>query len=397
MQEKVPSHELEDRMHRFRIQMDADHPGWEIAAIFWNINLYYFTGTMQDGMLLIPRDHEAALWVRRSYERARDESLFPQIRPMGSFRDAAREVKHLPGKMYLESEVVPLALMERFRKHFPFSAIESLDRQVAMLRSVKSTYEIALMERAGAIHQHVLEECAPGILREGMSEATFGSEIYSLLVEHGHQGIVRFGSFDTEIEVGQIGFGDSSLYPTRFNGPGGSRGLSPAAPVLGSRERKLRKGDLVFIDTACGVDGYQTDKTMTYMFGIPIPEEAIEAHHQCVEIQHRMVSLLRPGIAPSEIYTTIMESLDPGFLTNFMGFGNRKVNFLGHGVGLIADEIPVIAKGFDEPLQERMTIALEPKKGIPGIGMVGTEDTFVVTPRGGRSITGAHPGLIPVY
>ncbi len=383
-------------MHRFRIRMDADHPDWEIAAIFGNINLYYFTGTMQNGMLLIPRDHEAVLWVRRSLERARDESLFPQIRPMGSFQDAARETRHRFDRMFLEQEVVPLALMERFRKHFPFSSIGSLDRQVALLRSVKSTYELALMERAGAIHQQVLEECAPEILEEGMSEAAFGSEIYSLLVKHGHQGIVRFGSFNTEIEVGQIGFGDSSLYPTRFDGPGGSRGLSPAAPVLGSRERKLRKGDLVFIDTACGVDGYQTDKTMTYMFKTPLPEEAIEAHRQCVEIQHRMVSLLRPGNTPSEIYTAIMESLDPGFLENFMGFGHRKVNFLGHGVGLVADEIPVIAKGFDEPLQERMTIALEPKKGIPGIGMVGTEDTFVVTPRGCRSITGSHPGLMLV-
>jgi Xaa-Pro aminopeptidase len=80
-----------------------------------------------------------------------------------------------------------------------------------------------------------------------------------------------------------------------------------------------------------------------------------------------------------------------------MGFGDRRVNLLGHGVGLQVDEVPVIARGFDEPLQEGMAIALEPKKGIAGIGMVGIEDTFLVAPQGGRSITGHNPGLIPVY
>ena len=45
-------------------------------------------------------------------------------------------------------------------------------------------------------------------------------------------------------------------------------------------------------------------------------------------------------------------------------------------------------KGFDEPLQEGMVLAVEPKVGIPGVGMVGVENTFVVTPAGGVSITG---------
>ena len=80
-----------------------------------------------------------------------------------------------------------------------------------------------------------------------------------------------------------------------------------------------------------------------------------------------------------------------------MGFGNRKVKFLGHGVGLLIDESPVIAKGFDEPLQKGMVIALEPKKGIENLGMVGIENTFIVTAKGGECITGDNPGLIPVY
>ena len=41
-----------------------------------------------------------------------------------------------------------------------------------------------------------------------------------------------------------------------------------------------------------------------------------------------------------------------------------------------------------------MTLAIEPKKGIAEVGMVGNENTYVVTPDGGRSLTGDHPGLI---
>jgi Xaa-Pro aminopeptidase len=41
-----------------------------------------------------------------------------------------------------------------------------------------------------------------------------------------------------------------------------------------------------------------------------------------------------------------------------------------------------------------MVIALEPKIGIPGLGMVGVENTFEVTPGGGRSLTGQDFGII---
>ena len=79
-----------------------------------------------------------------------------------------------------------------------------------------------------------------------------------------------------------------------------------------------------------------------------------------------------------------------------MGFGARRANFLGHGVGLQIDEPPVLAEGFDEPLAGGMVLALEPKKGVPGVGMVGSENTYLVTPAGGRSLTGNSGELIMV-
>jgi Xaa-Pro aminopeptidase len=393
---KVPINELDDRMKRFRARMDKAQPGWKLAAITGKIPLYYFTGTMQDGLLLIPQDGDAVFWIRQSYERAVGESLFPNLRKMKSYRDVATGMGSLPSTVYLETDLMQIAQLQRMQKHLPFTTIKPVDEQVAAVRAVKSRYELSLMEHAGKIHRHVLEDCVPGMLAEGIDEVTFGCELYSLMVKEGHQGIIRFGGFN-EMLLGQIGFGTSSICPICVDTPGGVSGLHPSVPQMGSRERVLKKGDLVVIDIGCGYKGYQTDKTLSYMFGKPIPDEAIREHERCVAIQDQLAALLKPGAIPSEIYTDVMAGLEPAFLINFMGFGKHKVKFLGHGIGLWIDETPVIAQGFDEPLQEGMVFALEPKKGIPDVGLVGIENTFVVTPRGGRSITGTSKGLIEVY
>ena len=86
---KVPLAELTDRLNRFRVRMDKTQSGWEMAAITGKIPLYYFTGTMQDGLLLIAQDGEAIFWVRQSFERAAGESLFPDIRRLRGYVDIA--------------------------------------------------------------------------------------------------------------------------------------------------------------------------------------------------------------------------------------------------------------------------------------------------------------------
>jgi Xaa-Pro dipeptidase len=394
MNRQVPLAELNLRLERFRVQMDEVHPDWEMALVFRKVNLYYFTGTMCEGMLLIPRTDQAVFWVRRSIERAMDDSLFPNLRPMDSFRDAAASAGKLPDTVYLETEVVPLAFFQRLQKHFPFAKVQSLDAEIAAVRAIKSPWELALTRQAGQIHRAVLEDQVPGMLREGMSEVDLGVELFGALIAAGHQGVARFGMFDTEILLGHVSFGVNSLYPTSFNGAGGNVGVCPAVPLMGSRERKLHKGDLVYIDIGCGVDGYHTDKTMTYMFGADAPSEARIAHDRCVALQNLIAEQLRPGAIPAKLYKSVMERLDAEFQRNFMGYQTRRVKFLGHGVGLLVDEWPVIAEGFDAPLQEGMVLAVEPKKGVPGVGMVGIENTFEVTAQGGRNLTGDHPGLM---
>ncbi len=397
MNKQVPTSELISRMIRFRNRMNKQHPNWEMAVVFSKINLLYFTGSMPDGMLIIQREGKEILWVRRSLERTQNESLFEDIRPMNSYRDAAAAYTAFPKFIYMETEFVPLAMFERFQKHFPVSNYQSLDYDLSMVRAVKSQWELDYMRKAGTIHQKILEEEVPKMLYEGMSEVDLAAELYNKMLKSGHMGIARFSMFDTEMAIAQLGFGVSSLYPSNFNGPGGHFGMSAAMPGIGNRDKFLKKGDLVFVDMGLAVNGYHTDKTLSYQFGEKIPQTAVDIHKECVTLQYQIAELLKPGNRPSDIYETTIGGLNEKFLRNFMGFGSRQSKFLGHAIGLTVDELPVLAKGFDEPLEENMVFAIEPKKGVDGVGLMGIENTFVVTPSGGESITGSHEGLIEVF
>lgn len=393
---KVAKSELDERLSNFLALMSKTAIDWDTAFILGKVNQYYFTGTMQDGILIIKRTGDAFYCVRRSFERARYESDFDDIFAIENYRDAAAIAGADCGNVYIETEVVTFGITERLKKAFNIDKIASLDKIIMTIRSIKSPYELYWMEQSGKAHIDLLHNSIPPLLKEGMSETEFGTEVFREMMRLGYQGLSRFSMFQTEMVVGQIGFGDSSLVATNFDGPGGGHGMYPAVPVLGSREKRLKKGDLVFADIAFGINGYHTDKTQVFMFGAAPSADVVKAHEGCINVQRNTARLLRPGAIPATIYNDIMSGLSEDFKNNFMGFGSRKVKFLGHGVGLHIDEFPVIANGFKDGLIENMVIALEPKKGIEGVGMVGVEDTYVVTPEGGRCITGGGSEIIVV-
>ena len=390
----VTKQELLARIEKFRILMDTQNPDWNTAFIINRVNQYYFTGTMQDGMLIIKREGTVAYLVRKSFERAKAESPLDWVYPMENYKDAAELVGADCENAYFELEVVPVGMLNRIKKYFITHKIGSLDRAMLCLRAVKSAYELYFMEESGRQHKHFLEDIVPTLLVEGISEADFIAEAFSKMYKLGYHGVSRFSMFQIELVLGQIAFGDNSIKGTSFDGPGGLQGLSAATPFGGSRERFLKKGDLVFVDIGYGVNGYHTDKTQIYSFGAQPNSEAKNAHALCLELEQDLAAMLIPGKIPSKIYEDFLPRTEK--IENFMGFGARQAKFLGHGVGLVVDEYPIITNGFGMPLEENMIVALEPKIGIENIGMVGVEDTYVVTPSGGRCITGGGRDIIVI-
>ena len=70
-----------------------------------------------------------------------------------------------------------------------------------------------------------------------------------------------------------------------------------------------------------------------------------------------------------------------------MGTKDHSVPFVGHGIGLELDEFPFLAKGQTIKLNAGMVIAVEPKAVFPGLGVVGIENTHLVTDQGLEQLT----------
>ena len=382
------------RIDALRNKLIATDDSFDTALITGKVNLYYLTGTMQDGLLVIKRENTAYFFVRKSYARAVDESPLEFIYEMKSYKDILGVVSPNLGKTYLETELVPIAMLTRLQKYFTMDSVKSIDSVITMLRSVKSEYEISIIRKCGQLHKQLMEDIIPELFLEGMTEAELQAAINFVMIKQGYQGVTRFSMFQIEAIIGQVGFGDNSAYPTSFNGPDGMRGMGAYSPAIGSNTRKLQAGDLVMIDIGYGYHGYHTDKTMIYSFGSQPDQGILDIQRACMAVEKKAVDMLTAGAIPADIYQSVMDDLPPELSSGFMG--TEAVSFLGHGVGLYVDEFPVIARGFDMPLEENMVIAIEPKCAVAGQGTVGTEDTYLVTKGRAESLTGGGQGILIV-
>jgi Xaa-Pro aminopeptidase len=125
--------ELEQRRAGFIALMDSHFPDWDTAVILENTNQYYFTGTMQNGILLIRKDGQYLYGVRRSYDGARAESPLAEIVPITRYRDLVEKIGRSLGNTYLEGDTATLAVLERLQKNFTTASIHFLDRVMRKL------------------------------------------------------------------------------------------------------------------------------------------------------------------------------------------------------------------------------------------------------------------------
>lgn len=392
----VPSDEIFTRISTLQRQLADD--GLDGAVVPDGVNMFYFTGTMQNGLLFIPTDGDPVFFIRRSFERAKRETplnVLVQFKSIRELPSRLEESGYRVGRLGMDETALAVSIFKKLSASFPKTMFEDISLKLSMLRSVKSEYEIGMIREAGKRHQAIYDQI-PAMIHEGITEWELGSAIHALMLRLGHTGLGRLAALNTEFFTGVISFGESGNYPTASVGPDGLVGLCPAFPFLGGA-RKLEKGEIAFVDTGFAYQGYFTDATRIFAVGPP-PQLAADAHKICLDIQEAVRRRLKPGAIPSEIFDEVYQSevVSQDFEEDFMGFGSNQVLFLGHGIGLVVDEFPVIARRVESPLQENMVIAVEPKKGLAGIGLVGVENTFLVTEQGGENLTPGSDEIIVV-
>lgn len=392
----VSADEISTRLNRLQQRLlDQSLDG---ALILDPVNMYYYTGTMQQGVVFVPAVGASVFLVRRSLERAQRETPLQQVlslQGLSRLQSTLGDLGLATHRLGIAEISLSVAMFKSLAKAFAGAEFADISALLGMVRAVKSDYELECIRTAGRLHEQVYEKI-PTMIREGISEWELGAEIHRETMALGYTGITRFNASGMEMFLGIVSFGESGNYPTASVGPGGQTGLSPAFPLVGGRKR-LVPGEPIFIDTGFGYEGYFTDKTRVFSLG-PLPVAAVEAHQHCLEIQEAVRCRLVPGATPARIYAEVMENyVDArGFAQHFMGFASNQVPFLGHGIGLAIDEFPVIAAKMNIPLEENMVIAVEPKKGLAGIGLVGVENTFRVTVDGGEKLTPGTDEIIIV-
>lgn len=400
--EQIPYAELAGRHARCRELLARLAPEAGGMLVCSRVEIYYLTGTLASGLFWLPLSGEPVLLTRRGVERARLESPLRLIASFRSYRDlagiCAEAGSPLPPCIAVDKAGFSWSMGDLLQKHLPGTRFTSCDLALRKARAVKSEWELRKLRLCGERHRAALEESLPERLSPGMTELEIAHLVHETFCERGNGVVTRMYAHGEE-NHGLLAVGDSGLYPTYYNGPLGARGLHPSIPYLGDAGTVWRPHTLLTVDVGFTVEGYNTDKTQVYWSGdaASLPQRLIAAHAACEEAYRHCAERLRPGLAPSQLWREVLEMMErAGQAEDFMGMGGNKVAFLGHGTGLTVDDLPVFAAGFDEPLEEGMVVAVEPKIAIPGIGLTGVENTFEIMAQGARSLSGSRIGIIPL-
>jgi len=375
---------LQSRMDGMEDESDGSHGGMDGALLFHAVDICYFCGTAQDGLVYIPRDGEPVVMMKRSLERARQESPL-EVLPLKNMRNLKSDLGIPSGATIgLEMDVLPCSFYLKVNKALENARLVDVAEGIRHIRSVKSEFELGLISEAARILEAGFNS-VPNYLEEGMREVDLICRIESVMRSMGHQGSLRFRRFNSIVPLGHVMAGPEAAYPSFLASPSGGRGTSLIFPQ-GAGFARIKRNQPVFVDCVGIYNGYIVDATRIFSIGRlePALEDAYQAARLIEEtVAGQMVSG-RTGRALFELSEA--EGARLGYGDSLGGSNGNKCGFVGHGVGLELDEYPVIGP-LDHILQSNMTIAIEPKIFYPNKGVVGIEDTFLTTPGGAVSLT----------
>ncbi len=382
MNSVTPKEEIERRIETLRKRLALEDI--DGALVVQAVDLYYYSGTRQNGMLWIPVEGPPVLLVRKSLSRAQQESSIGDIRPFPPSREISDVLDGNAWRIGLTLDVLPVQYFNFYRSLLngrEFVDISVLCREI---RSVKSAWELQQMRTSGRILAEVFGRI-PEFLVAGMRELDFAAEFEYRLRKAGVGGFLRIRGFNQEL-TGIVAAGENGAAPGCFDGPVTGLGFWTAAPYGPSRD-VIKKGTPIMVDYGSFYNGYHTDMTRMFSIG-PLDPVIRRAFALSCVIQNWLSEHSIPGSICEELFLKSAKIAgDAGIGDYFMGNAGEAAKFVGHGVGLELDELPLLAPKFRNALIAGQTIALEPKFLFPGKGAVGIENTFVVAENGCEKLT----------
>ena len=380
----VPHEDIRQRIKG--LQNTLKKRGVSVAWIDYLTDRYYYSGSTQDGVLLVPVEQDPLFFVRKSLKRATMESPL-RVVPYPGRRGLLRELCDLIGRedtVGFPFDVTPAATYVWLSSSSPNCSLTDISMDIRLQKAVKSPWEIAQIRKAADQATDVFEVIGKYI-RPGLSELELSTSVEAHMRRAGHSGTIRIRRAAADLTAAHLVAGGSALYPTNFDGPVGAEGLYPASP--GPGWKVIQEGETIMADIVTSFNGYHADHARTYALGINIPDKAARAHLFCLDALKRIEKKLRPSSNCATIYEEINAWAEKqGMPQGFMGYGENRVKFFGHGIGTELDEFPILAAKVDLDLSPGMVVAVEPKAFLDGIGPVGVENTYVITQDGCESL-----------
>ena len=367
------------KLRRDKIRALMAQQGIDAALITCNVNLIYTYGRVVSGYLYLPLNAPARLFIKRPND-IEGEHIHPIRKPeqiTGLLKECGLP---LPVKLMLEGDELPFTEYNRLAACFPETEVVSCGTAlIRQARSIKTPIEIEMFRRSGIAHAKAYEQI-PSVYQPGMTDRQLSVEIERLMRLEGCLGIFRVFGQSMEIFMGSLLAGDNAAVPSPYDFALGGKGLDPSLPG-GVSGTLLQAGQCFMVDMGGNFYGYMGDMSRVFSIG-KLPEQAYAAHQTCLEIQEEIVAMAKPGTVCEDMYNKAIEIVTKaGFADYFMGV-DQKAKFIGHGIGLEINEMPVLAPRMKQELEPGMVFALEPKIVLPGIGPVGIENSWAVTTDG---------------
>ncbi len=373
------------------IRAAMDRAGVSAILVTDNANKYFLTGRVFTGQIYIPLKGEVIYFVRRPLKLTGDGVVYVRKPEEISLTIGL----NMPGVIGLELDITAYSTVERLRKIFPEAEMKNISPMLREVRAVKDKEAHDLLKLSGEKQVYVYSRI-PRLYKEGMSDIELQIEIERVSRLQGCLGQFRISGDSMELYMGNVLAGDNADTPSPYDFAMGGAGIDPSLPV-GADGTILKPGMTVMVDMNGDYTGYMTDMTRVYCVGqVESLHPLLRKAHDCsIRIHRELVDMLRPGTEAKELWRKAEEiAAAEGLHDYFMGH-RQKAGFLGHGVGIEINELPVIAPRSRDIIKEGNVVALEPKFVIPGHGAVGIESTYFVHADGVENLTPAPEEIIP--
>lgn len=250
-----------------------------------------------------------------------------------------------------------MVFVKSLQAHFPKLQIEDGDTPMLQARMIKLDEEIILLEEAcaiaDAVTQTAIDTVAPGV-RECEVAAEAMRTLFRLGGEYAH------------VMTPFVASGEHMAPPHRI-----------------CSDKLIRNGDIVFIDIGACWNGYFGDIARAVICGKPSDEQK-KIYTAVYEGLKAGIAEMRPGRTNKDASEALIRTADT------YGLGGRFLSlFIGHGVGIGANEPPYIGETLPgAPTYEfkpGMVFAVEPLvwvEGVRGGGGVRIEEQVLVTEDG---------------